>query len=170
MIVLLTCTPSLKEIWPGSTIEMRSMRHLWPLCWCYGPGLCVYGRRRRACFVNEYTERDRSRMYGLAWPSPHVNLTRACMIQTLKTYKCSASSITDAGWPRKRAHFGLGKNVSSAIRKVIRSFSCMCTVVFDTKSGQALYLLNSVCDLKHVTVIFVKTIAPPTDMQTFKFR
>ena len=33
----------------------------------------------RACFVNEYTERERNRMYGLARPSHYVNLTRACM-------------------------------------------------------------------------------------------
>jgi len=32
----------------------------------------------------------------------------------------------------------------------------MCTVVFDARGGQALYLLNFVCDLKHVTAPFVK--------------
>jgi len=57
-----------------------------------------------------------------------------------------------------------------AIRKLIHSFTCMCTVVFDAKGGQALYLLNFECDLKHVTVPFVKFHVPPTDMQTFKFR
>jgi len=57
-----------------------------------------------ARFVNDYTERDRNMLYGLAWPSPHTNLTRACMVQTPKTYKSSTSSTTDAGWPRKRAH------------------------------------------------------------------
>ena len=29
----------------------------------------------RACCVNKYTERERNRMYGLVWPSPHVNPT-----------------------------------------------------------------------------------------------
>jgi len=80
--------------------EMRSIRHLWTLCRCCGPGLCACGRKRPsvpACFVNDYTERERNRTYGLAWPSPHVNLTRACMVQTPKTYKCSDSSTTDAG-------------------------------------------------------------------------
>jgi len=57
----------------------------------------------------------------------------------------------------------------SAIRKLIRSFACMYTVVYDARGGQALYLLNFVCDLKHVTVMFVEVNAP-TDMQTFKFR
>jgi len=71
----------------------------------------------RACFVNDYTERERNRMYGLAWPSPHVNLTRACMVQTPRTYKCSASSTTDAVWPRKRAHLRLGKNLSFCNQK-----------------------------------------------------
>jgi len=58
----------------------------------------------------------------------------------------------------------------SAIKKLIRSFTRMRTVVFDARGGQALYLLNCVCDLKHVTMLFVKFHAPPTDMQTFKFR
>jgi len=58
----------------------------------------------------------------------------------------------------------------SAIRKLIRSFTSMRTVVFDAKGGQVLYLLNFVCDLKHVTMLFVKCHAPPTNMQTFKFR
>jgi len=88
MIVLLTCTPSLKDIWPGSTIEMRSIRHLWPFCGCCGPGLCAYLDENalscRACFVNDYTERQRNMVYELSWPSNHVNLTRACMVQTPK--------------------------------------------------------------------------------------
>ena len=25
--------------------EIRSIRHLWPLCWCCGLGLCAYGRK-----------------------------------------------------------------------------------------------------------------------------
>jgi len=29
----------------------------------------------RACWVKEYTECEKNRMYGLAWPSPHVNPT-----------------------------------------------------------------------------------------------
>ena len=37
----------------------------------------------------------------------------------------------------------------SAIRKRIRSFTFMCTVVFYARGGQALYLLNCVNDLKH---------------------
>jgi len=60
--------------------------------------------------------------------------------------------------------------VPSAIRKLIRSFTGMHTVVFDTRGGHALYLLNFVCDLKHVTMLFVKCHAPPTDMQMFQFR
>jgi len=58
----------------------------------------------------------------------------------------------------------------SAIRKLIRSFTSMRTVVFDARGDQALYLLNFVCDLKHVTMLSVKLPAPPTNMQTFKFR
>jgi len=46
MIVLRTCMPSLKKIWLNPTIEMRSMRHMWPLYWCCGPILCGYGRKR----------------------------------------------------------------------------------------------------------------------------
>jgi len=57
-----------------------------------------------------------------------------------------------------------------AFRKLIRSFTSMRTVVFDASGGRVLYLLNCVCDLKHVTMLFVKFRAPPTDMQTFKFR
>ena len=38
----------------------------------------------------------------------------------------------------------------------------MCTVVVDARGGQALYLLNIVCYLKLVTVLFVKCHAPPT--------
>ena len=44
----------------------------------------------------------------------------------------------------------------SAIRKVIRSFTNMHTVVFDNRGGQMFYLLNFVCDLKHMTMLFVK--------------
>jgi len=58
----------------------------------------------------------------------------------------------------------------SGIRKLIRSFYIMRTVVFDARGGQAPYLVNFVYDLKHVTMIFVKVHAPPTDMQTFKSR
>jgi len=47
-----------------------------------------------------------------------------------------------------------------AIRKLIRSFTCLCTIVFDTRGGRMLYLLNFVCDLKHVTVLFVKLSCP----------
>ena len=39
------------------------------------------------------------------------------MVQTPKTYKCSASTTTDAGWPRKRAHLGLDKNLSFCNQK-----------------------------------------------------
>jgi len=42
-------------------------------------------------------------------------------------------------------------------------------VVFDARGRQSLYLLNCVCDLKPVTMLFVNFHAPPTDMQTFKF-
>ena len=48
----------------------------------------------------------------------------------------------------------------SAIRKLIRSSICMRTVVFDARCVQALYLLNIVCDLKHVTVLFVNFVCP----------
>ena len=58
----------------------------------------------------------------------------------------------------------------SAIRKQIRSFTNMRTVVFDARGEQALYLLNFVCDVKHITMLFVKLHAPPTNMQTLKFR
>jgi len=58
----------------------------------------------------------------------------------------------------------------SAIRKLIRSFTSMRTVVFDARGDQALYLLNFVCDLKHVTMLFVKWHAPPTNIQMIKFR
>jgi len=58
----------------------------------------------------------------------------------------------------------------SAIRKLIRSFTFMRTVVFDASGDQALYLLNFVCDLKHVTMLCLKLHAPTTNMQTFKFR
>jgi len=57
-----------------------------------------------------------------------------------------------------------------AIRKLIRSFTSMRTVDFDASGGQARYLLNFVCDLKHVTMLFVKFHSPPTNMQTFKIR
>jgi len=57
----------------------------------------------------------------------------------------------------------------SAIRKLIRSFTSMHTVVFDARGDQALYLLYFVCDVKHVTMMIVKLHAPPTNMQTFKF-
>jgi len=30
----------------------------------------------RAFIVNDYTEREKNMMYGLAWPSPHGNLAR----------------------------------------------------------------------------------------------
>jgi len=120
MILLLTCTPSLTETWPGSTIEMRSIRHFWPLCWCCGPGLWAYGRKRfsaRAYCFKDYAVRERNRMYRLTWPSAHGNLTIACMVQTPKTNKCSASSTTDAGWPRKRANLEFGKNFSFCNQK-----------------------------------------------------
>ena len=57
-----------------------------------------------------------------------------------------------------------------AIRKLIRNFILMCRVVNDTRGGQAPYLINLVCDFKHVTLLFVKFHAPPNDMQMFKFR
>jgi len=56
----------------------------------------------RACFVTEYTECERNRMHGLAWSSPYVNLTRACMVQTPKTllgqlyYRCGMTSQTSS--------------------------------------------------------------------------
>ena len=46
----------------------------------------------------------------------------------------------------------------------------MCMVVISAIGGQALCLLNLVCDIKHVTLMFVKCHAQPTDMQIFKFR
>ena len=58
----------------------------------------------------------------------------------------------------------------SAIRKLIRNFTSMLTVASCFRGGQVLYLLNFVCDLKHVTMLFVKFHAPSTDMQTFRFR
>ena len=72
--------------------------------------LCLWtGTHFRAGLVlSMITPSARKRMFGSAWPSAHVNLTRACMVQTPKTYKCSTSSTTGAGWPRKRAHLELG--------------------------------------------------------------
>jgi len=49
----------------------------------------------------------------------------------------------------------------SAIRKLIRSFTSMRQVVFDATGGQVLYLLNFVCDLKHVPMLFVKFMPHP---------
>jgi len=51
----------------------------------------------------------------------------------------------------------------SVIEKLIRSYTSIRTVVFDVRGGQAFYLLNFVCDLENVTVLFVKLHAPPTD-------
>ena len=74
MLVLLTCTPSLKEMWPGSTIEMRWQKGI---CDLYAGAVdqnCVLMDGNalpcQACFVNEYTERERNRMYGLAQTLP----------------------------------------------------------------------------------------------------
>ena len=58
----------------------------------------------------------------------------------------------------------------AAIIKLIRSFTFMRTVVFDARGDHALYLLYFVCDLKRVTMLFLKLHVPPTNMQTFKFR
>ena len=79
MIVPLTCTPSLKENWPDSTVSRWDQ---WGIFYPYTGAVdqdCVLMDGKalpcKACFVNEYTERERNRMYGLAWPSPHVNPT-----------------------------------------------------------------------------------------------
>jgi len=138
-------TPSLNEIGPSSTIEMRSIRNLWPFAGAVDQDFVLMDGNAlpcRACFVNEYTERKRNKMYGLSWPYIHVNLTRACMVQTPKTKKCSVSSTTDAGWPRKRAHLGLGNYLSFCNQKTDSQLHFMCTVVFDARIGQAIYLLN----------------------------
>ena len=68
------------------------------------------------------------------------------------------SLTTDLGGPR------------SAIRKLIRSFNFMCRVVIDARGGLARYLLTLVRDFRHVTLLYAKFHAQPTDMQTFKFR
>ena len=107
----------------------------------------------RTCFANEYTERDRNRMYGLAWPSPHVNLTRACMELTPKTYTCSASSTTDAGWPRKRAYLGLGKNLFFCNQKTdskLNLITCMWTVVLTIEVARRYICLTEPFDLSCV--------------------
>ena len=82
------------------------------------------------------------------WPSPHVNLTTVCMIQTPKSYMCSASSTTYAGWPRKRTHSRLGKNLSFCNQKTDSQFHLYVYDCFSTlEVARRLFLLNFACDL-----------------------
>jgi len=81
MIVLLTCTPSLKEIWPGFTIEMRSMRHFWPLYWCCGPRLCGYGLKRAGLVLSMSTLSPKD-IGCMDWPDPHLILIQQSMYGT----------------------------------------------------------------------------------------
>ena len=50
--------------------------------------LCLWTETpfRAGLVLSMSTLRAKKWMYGLVWPSPHVNLTRACMVQTPKTY------------------------------------------------------------------------------------
>ena len=43
-----------------------------------------------------------------------------------------------------------------AIRKLISTFNFMCRVVTGARGGQTQYLLNVVCDVQNVTLLFVK--------------
>jgi len=71
-----------------------------------------------------------------------------------KTKQVLGQPTTDAEWPRKRAHWGSCKNLSFCNH-----------VIVDARGAQALYLLNCVCGLKHVTVLFVTFHAPLTNVQ-----
>jgi len=83
----------------------------------------------RACFVNEYTERKRNKN----WPDHPFML----ILQEHVCYKPQKHRSAQPAQPQMRDDLAnaliqnWARMCPSAIRKLIRSFTCMCTVVFD---------------------------------------
>ena len=151
-------------VWKSSPTDI--VRHLWPLYWCCGPGLCGYGRKRPSV-------PGLCQWVGcMVWPDPPLVFVSTehvwdILQKHISSRPAQPQMVDDLANALIEDWARMGP---SAIRKLIRSFTFMRTVVFDASGDQALYLLNFVCDLKHVTMLCLKLHAPTTNMQTFKFR
>jgi len=115
MIVLQTCTPYLKDIWPGSIIKMRSIRHLWPLCWCCGPGLCAYGRKRPSvpglfCQWWHWARKEYDVWTGLTLPS--CKSTKSMYGTNFKNIQVLGQLNHKCGMTSQMRSFRIGKNLS----------------------------------------------------------
>jgi len=63
------------------------------------------------------------------------------------TQMCSASSTTDAGWPRKRAHLGLRKNLSFCNQKTDPQLHLYVYGCFRRLKGHCLIFLSAIYQL-----------------------